>query len=835
AWDEPWRLELWQVLLRDTQWIELIMKLQIRFHDGYVKVSPEFQKDPDIMDQIQLVYLYVWAFREFSDSRWITLGSSQRTMLAAELLGLSAYVDYLLNDVKVSGYYLKGFLRKTDKVLHMTALAATCSFASDETLAMTLEDDRLIIRLPEIDQAAISQLEYVFSISQPVWNYMGNARKKSGGELRSESLHASLVSSCYFNWRVNDLRKPPFSYCRGDLDENLDAIARGPVPDDPFTLQMYNLLSLDGFPREQLKTLLELLGNCPQSNITGEQGHVGASIGKKRHPTTEHKMLQTRAQLIQFRPLLNMTKEEKLKDRLLRRIDRIDHYSAASFGGRQAYVQDLSRVSATMKHMGCGVAPDAQQRIVQKHGEKWSEMSKNRRENCERQSFKRQQEKVDAINEERDKLLIDLNKVREKTRQKLDARAPFRVGSCRLSDAQKESLDALYADARYTHEYVSSRISDAEKDLGEPTQRELSVFRMVEEEPKARPPHPPWVATVCRNKDFFKHCSLRWPGEHEARVEKFIFSMENPFIVGLLRLQEIDVDHAAKFFDAFPDQGAAMWRESYRLDFGMWSYTDDLGAVPLDPPEILQDCVYQRHGFITSDSEWVTMDSVIGLLDQAGGPPLREGAEGSSQPTEPPPWVDLPWLLDVLPTGDPDADPAAKGTKKRKRASTGDEGEEVDIMDLDISADEVYDILRAHRDAFAPAGPAPPRRDFVVILRGGLDTKKRKGVEYDVWRAKTGNDKGRKFAGDFGIGQTCDFTISRYGDEETHALAEAWVHRVAYFHDEWVAAGSPRLHTWGAVVAAYVEPEQVRDMDAPGAPPAILEGLRRLRRVVPRN
>ena len=73
-----------------------------------------------------------------------------------------------------------------------------------------------------------------------------------------------------------------------------------------------------------------------------------------------------------------------------------------------------------MKRMGCGVAPDAQQRIVQKHGEKWGEMSKNRRDNYERQSFKRQQEKVDAINEERDKLLTDLNKVKEKTRQKLE-------------------------------------------------------------------------------------------------------------------------------------------------------------------------------------------------------------------------------------------------------------------------------------------------------------------------------------------------------------------------------------------------------------------------------
>eukprot|EP00959_Pyramimonas_sp_CCMP1952_P069552 1451735-Pyramimonas_sp.AAC.1 len=43
-------------------------------------------------------------------------------------------------------------------------------------------------------------------------------------------------------------------------------------------------------------------------------------------------------------------------------------------------------------------------------------------------------------------------------------------------------------------------------------------------------------------------------------------------------------------------------------------------------------------------------------------------------------------------------------------------------MDLDISADEVYDILHAHRDAFAPAGPVPREtlKNMYVNCRRGF-------------------------------------------------------------------------------------------------------------------
>ena len=120
-------------------------------------------------------------------------------------------------------------------------------------------------------------------------------------------------------------------------------------------------------------------------------------------------------------------------------------------------------------------------------------------------------------------------------------------------------------------------------------------------------------------------------------------------------------------------------------------------------------------------------------------------------------------------------------------------------------------------------------------MRGGLDTAKREGVHAELWRAMAGKKDAKRFVHDFRMGETKDFTIKKYGDDEANTLARAWVHRVAHFHDQWVAMGRPRPCDWGPVVAAYVEPEWLARLEREAGGDDIAEGLRRARRVVPRN
>ena len=148
----------------------------------------------------------------------MTLGPSCRTLLTSLSLGLAHYVDYCINTKKCSKYFIGGFRRLGLKELAAVGLAATSSFASDATLLTTLADDRLVRQLPQVDFAAEDMLTYVFGLPHELWAFAGEVCGLLGPELRRASLHASMVSMCYFNWRIHAFRQPPYSFCHWGLD-----------------------------------------------------------------------------------------------------------------------------------------------------------------------------------------------------------------------------------------------------------------------------------------------------------------------------------------------------------------------------------------------------------------------------------------------------------------------------------------------------------------------------------------------------------------------------------------------------------------------------------------
>ena len=83
----------WQV---EPKWVEEMLDLQIRWHDGNLKVSEKLKERPSVYDRVSIVLLPSWTFRQHSDSRWLTLGSCAKSVVVALALGLDAYVNYLL-------------------------------------------------------------------------------------------------------------------------------------------------------------------------------------------------------------------------------------------------------------------------------------------------------------------------------------------------------------------------------------------------------------------------------------------------------------------------------------------------------------------------------------------------------------------------------------------------------------------------------------------------------------------------------------------------------------------------------------------------------------------
>lgn len=106
------RRALWQALDVEMQTAEILSDtLQAIFKDGRLQIASSCSDRPDLIDLVTTALLSTWKFVRWNEGRFLTVGSSARTMLAAQLLGLTDLVDFIRGDEKASKYYLNGFTR----------------------------------------------------------------------------------------------------------------------------------------------------------------------------------------------------------------------------------------------------------------------------------------------------------------------------------------------------------------------------------------------------------------------------------------------------------------------------------------------------------------------------------------------------------------------------------------------------------------------------------------------------------------------------------------------------------------------------------------------------
>ena len=101
---------LWELLGVDLPLSELIaheLRLHWDFENGHLCVSSEWQKKEGSMQELASTLLALWHFKLFSDSRWLTIGISCRTLVVALLTGLPTMIKFL-KAKGVSEFHLGG-------------------------------------------------------------------------------------------------------------------------------------------------------------------------------------------------------------------------------------------------------------------------------------------------------------------------------------------------------------------------------------------------------------------------------------------------------------------------------------------------------------------------------------------------------------------------------------------------------------------------------------------------------------------------------------------------------------------------------------------------------
>ena len=153
--------------------VELLVSLRVLFRDGKLQVAEDAKADAQLWDKLTVALLQVMRFQKYSESRWLTVGGTMRTLVASILLGLSSLVEHTRSDPSASDYFIKGYTRLTNTGLKFAVLASICAHVGDGFLSEVLADSRIPMRRTELETCIYEELAYVSQLSEPVIQLLG--------------------------------------------------------------------------------------------------------------------------------------------------------------------------------------------------------------------------------------------------------------------------------------------------------------------------------------------------------------------------------------------------------------------------------------------------------------------------------------------------------------------------------------------------------------------------------------------------------------------------------------------------------------------------------------
>ena len=184
----------WIALGVEAKASDLLADLGLFWDEDCLKVDEAHAARKDLITDIEHLLLTVFKFKSFSDSRWVTMGGSSRTITAGRQLGLDTLVKMVRSDPKSSDYYIHGYAELTSEAQYYSTVAGMVCNIADALLLELLEDPRFALRASEVKAAVHEEADWLRSVDTWVWDRLAlYIDGVSGDMLRSKSL---IVAQC---------------------------------------------------------------------------------------------------------------------------------------------------------------------------------------------------------------------------------------------------------------------------------------------------------------------------------------------------------------------------------------------------------------------------------------------------------------------------------------------------------------------------------------------------------------------------------------------------------------------------------------------------------------
>ena len=197
----------------------------------WLKKTVKGKINASVLDVVCDALFEVWEINQFKDSRWVTTGTSCRSLAASCCLGLDNYITFLRKKTPANDTWLH--LRKRMEKPGCKNFVFLCGLSSrvaEAALLSVMEDNRLALKVEEVDNSMEEELAYMDKVPLPVWKLTAQHLDMGALSLRSAVLQAGHIQKAFVNVRCLDrFRQPPWSLCRGDVVKNMEQLKNGPM------------------------------------------------------------------------------------------------------------------------------------------------------------------------------------------------------------------------------------------------------------------------------------------------------------------------------------------------------------------------------------------------------------------------------------------------------------------------------------------------------------------------------------------------------------------------------------------------------------------------------
>ena len=785
----------WAALGVHSETADFLADAGVRWIGGKLHVSSGAVGRPDFQSKLTGAMLEIFRFRTFTHSRWTTIGKACRTLVGSLLLGVQSLVAYTRAAGK--NYYLKGIRFLDDEVARYVAVAGVVANVADAPLLELLTDDRLALRVDEIEEKMLDEMKWIAEMPIEFWTTLGDLSRSTGLAMRSQCISSSNTISAYIHHKcLYKAKQLPWSLCRGEIKDKLFFFGLQDEPTTSVTAAKIWRLVQQGIDTDIIVEGIQRLGEVRWSTTTTEQAHGSAAIVHRFHPDFEMNSLCQRSLLHSLRSLWPCLPARSQDVKIVSQIDKLSRQQPHRIQGRMVF---LAEALAGIE----GGTPLGRQamgaELMRTHSARFKLLPEVERAEYEQKAVDMAKKKLDALEDKINELHIKLKGLSQDSL--MDA-SLMRLAGCQLTMEDIEAMACMWDSGEYSRNNVQQLRIAAMKPPAAPDGKALRKEIESHDEPDVIGSGALCAAwkLLVKHRGMFKTAAIRVTApDGSVQWLNFVYAVQQPALVCFQELTELP--NPRLFPVAVPGirRVCAPRAPAFRFSHeqGKFAWGKDIVIGDGHKLDVLTCMRNEGEAVTVSFGRLIEWDDFTFGLDQPGPEPAiapdeddeeSEGtdAEAGSE-TEGQSMADMifenPWLADRWAESERLDDGMSEG---KDVGSAGGKKGGIVLDEARIAA--VWEAVIAKRREFA-AEELAPQEYFKTSILGGAWTEQHKGVPFDSVMCFASGRQVVAWCTKYHVQKSKRFGFRGHGEAEAHALALYTAQVLSYYYAFFVEGG----------------------------------------------